>query len=331
MTARLVFAGWLGGRASRATAQAASNEAYGPNGFDLRNALVPAEAIERGGPPRDGIPAIDAPRFVPARDAGLQDRDRVLGLALDGQVRAYPVRILNWHEIVNDRIGTRQVAITYCPLCGTGVAFDATVGGRTLDFGVSGLLYNSDVLLYDRTTQSLWSQILMQAITGPMRGETLRPLPLAHTTWGAWRRRHPATQVLSTDTGHRRNYARDPYVGYEHEARPMFSVQHQDDRLPSNAWVLGLRLGGVTRAYPFDWLERQADGKGRLHDHLGGLDVVLHFDRTARSAEVRDVQGRLLPSMSAYWFAWVAFHPRTELMESPTMAAPIAPPTSGQR
>ncbi|MFZ0789299.1 MAG: DUF3179 domain-containing protein, partial [Chromatiaceae bacterium] len=171
------------------------------NGFDLVGALVPVSAILPGGPERDGIPAIDRPRFLPADEAPeVRTGDRVLGLRLDGQARAYPIAILNWHEIVNDRFGDLPVAVTYCPLCGTGMAFRAEAGGKPLQFGVSGLLYNSDVLLYDRQSESLWSQIDRRAISGPHKGERLEALPLEHTTWGDWQQRHPDTLVLSRDT-----------------------------------------------------------------------------------------------------------------------------------
>ncbi|MBA3591616.1 DUF3179 domain-containing protein [Methylibium sp.] len=285
------------------------------NGFDLSGALVPAAAIERGGPPRDGIPAIDRPRFVAAAQAGLREGDRVLGLVRNGIARAYPVRILNWHEIVNDRLGDEAVAVTYCPLCGTGMAFEARVAGRELVFGVSGLLYNSDVLLYDRATDSLWSQILARAVTGPLTGTALTQVPLTHTSWADWRTRHPRTEVLSTDTGHVRDYARDPYEGYDRVPRLIFDVQHRDERLPLKAWVLGLRLNGAAKAYPFETLAQRADARGRLWDTLGGQRVEIRYDRTHRSAEAFDAKGRPLPGTMAYWFAWVAFHPRTELLK----------------
>jgi hypothetical protein len=130
------------------------------NGFILDEPLIPAGAIEKGGPPRDGIPSIDSPLFVAASEASFLDpEDRVLGITQGGKSKAYPVKILNWHEIVNDWLNQQPVVVTYCPLCGSGIAFSAMVGGRRLSFGVSGLLYNSDVLLYDRQTGSLWSQI----------------------------------------------------------------------------------------------------------------------------------------------------------------------------
>jgi Protein of unknown function (DUF3179) len=287
------------------------------NGFDLSGALVPASAIEAGGPPRDGIPAIDQPRFVQAARAGLADADRILGIERNGIARAYPVRILNWHEIVNDRLGDEPIAVTYCPLCGTGIAFDARVGGQAASFGVSGLLYNSDVLLYDRRTESLWSQILGKAIAGPLKGTALASVPISHTSWAAWRARHPRTEVLSTQTGFQRDYDRDPYDGYDKVPRLMFDVQHRDARLPLKAWVMGLAIAGQARAYPFDWLERRVDARGRWHDQLGGQRIRIQFDRQARSAEAYDASGRLLPTITAFWFAWVAFHPGTDLPKEP--------------
>ena len=289
------------------------------NGFDLKGALVPIDAIARGGPPRDGIPAIDSPRFVSAVQSGLGDKDRVLGLARAGVVRAYPVRILNWHEVVNDRIGSDSVAITYCPLCGTGVAFSARVAGKETTFGVSGLLYNSDVLLYDRASESLWSQLLGQAISGPLKGQKLEPVPITHTSWADWRRRHPDTAVLSTQTGFSRDYATDPYAGYDRIATLMFEVQHKDDRLPLKEWVLGLKLGGEARAYPFSVLARRVSAQGRLRDQLGGQAVEIRFDREHQSAEAFDAAGKPLPGVMAFWFAWVAFNPKT------TVLAALAP------
>lgn len=194
---------------------ALSAQAQTMNGFDVSETLVPAEQIHHGGPPKDGIPAIDRPRFVAASRAGfLEPDDAVLGIMHRGDARAYPVRILNWHEVVNDRIAGQPVAVTYCPLCGSGVAFVAEHGGTVLNFGVSGLLYNSDVLLYDRATQSLWSQLMGRAISGSMKGAVLTALPLAHTTWAHWRTMHPSSRVLTPDTGYVRNYDRDPYAGY---------------------------------------------------------------------------------------------------------------------
>lgn len=309
------------------------------NGFDVSNARVPLDAIQHGGPPKDGIPAIDAPRFVPARAAALADDDRVLGLAPApgddparfGPPRAYPVRILNWHEVVNDRVGDRGIAVTYCPLCGTGMAFEQPAGAGAGGFGVSGLLYNSDVLLYDRATQSLWSQIARTAISGPMAGTRLQSVPLTHTRWADWRRRHPDTVVLSTETGFVRDYRRDPYAGYERVQRLMFDVQHRDDRYPPKAWVLGVEAGGVARAYPFSELERAVGARGELADTVGGVPLRIRYDAEATTAEAVDARGRPWPGVMAYWFAWAAFHPGTETFRAGGDALPAAGASGGAR
>lgn len=290
------------------------------NGFDVTDALIPIERIEHGGPPKDGIPAIDRPRFVAAADAGLAPGDRVLGLDLNGIARAYPIRILNWHEVVNDRFGEVAVAITYCPLCGTGMAFDARMGGQALSFGVSGLLYNSDVLLYDRATHSLWSQLKQRAVSGKFKGAELTALPLAHTTWADWRARYPHTQVLSTDTGFARDYARDPYAGYERVPQLMFDVEHRDERLPAKEWVLGVTVGGARKAYPFGELERTTRGGGEIRDSLGGRTIFVRYDHRHRSAAVFDAARRPLPGVMAYWFAWYAFYPQTEVFQAARLA-----------
>ncbi len=279
------------------------------NGFDLTGALVPPAEILAGGPPRDGIPAIDRPRFESAAAARLGDGDRVLGLRRNGVSKAYPVAILNWHEIVNDRLGDEPVVITFCPLCGSGVAFSARSLGTVHHFGVSGLLYNSDVLLYDRETGSLWSQLLGQAVTGPLRGSRLQALPLTHTTWGRWRRSHPDSLVLSRDTGYARDYDRDPYAGYVDSEGVFFPVRHRDPRFHPKARVLGLVLDGRAKAWPFSELARA--GGGLIEDRLGDRRLRIHFDADSQTATVEDEDGRPLPGTVLFWFAWYAFHPDT--------------------
>jgi hypothetical protein len=285
------------------------------NGFDLAGSLVPTSEIHQGGPPRDGIPALDDPRFVAAGEAGfLEDTDRVLGLVLGGEARAYPIGILNWHEIVNDQVAGRPVAVTFCPLCGTGVAFDARIGGDRALFGVSGLLYNSDVLLYDRRTQSLWSQIKRQAVSGPLKGQRLRALPVDHTTWRAWRAEHPKTLVLSTHTGHKRDYRKDPYAGYESEAGLYFPISARSKRYHPKERVLGLELAGRFKAYPFAELART--GEREIRDRVKDHEVLIRFDAENGSARAFDAEGRPLAGINGFWFAWYAFHPDTEVFEA---------------
>ena len=285
------------------------------NGFNLTGALVPEEEILSGGPPRDGIPAIDAPRFVPADAVTfLQAGDRVLGITRNGVSKAYPVAILNWHEIVNDRFVDEPVVVTYCPLCGTGIAYLARAGEQVLAFGVSGLLYNSDMLLYDRQTQSLWSQIRRQAISGPLQGARLQAIPLLHTQWADWKQRHPETLALSTETGYARDYASNPYAGYEHTRNLWFPVQAQDERYHPKEPVLGIEIDGHFKAYPFMELEKSG---GEVRDTLAGRSVVVHYDRGHQAARAVDSQGEALPGVTAFWFAWYAFHPDTAVYRAP--------------
>lgn len=281
------------------------------NGFDLTNTLVPFEEIHAGGPPRDGIPAIDRPRFQDAEHAvELEPDDRVLGLVMHGSSRAYPIDILNWHEIVNDRFDQTPVIISYCPLCGTGMAFHARVDDETLSFGVSGLLYNSDLLLYDRETESLWSQIDRRAISGRYQGVRLRLLPMEHTTWEDWRSRHPATQVLTRGTGFARDYERSPYAGYEESNSLYFPVRFLTQGYHPKERVLGVEIDGRFKAYPFSELSK---GKGLVLDRFAQRQVRVRFDRQHQSARIEDEAGNPLPAVVAYWFAWYAFHPDTDI------------------
>ena len=281
------------------------------NGFNLDDTSVPAAEILHGGPPRDGIPAIDEPLFGTAGEATfLAPDDRVLGVLIQGIPRAYPVAVLNWHEVVNDRFGRTPVLITWCPLCGTGMAFSAVVDGRTLTFGVSGLLYNSDVLLYDRETETLWSQIATDAVAGPLKGKRLTPLTTANTTWRDWRARHPNTRVLMPDTGSGRDYSVNPYARYEKSDELMFRVSHTDYRLHPKERVIGLSLNGAHKAWPLNALR---DAGTTVTDAIGGLTVRIVYDELSNSARAYDEAGNELPVLSAFWFAWYAFHPETQL------------------
>ncbi len=281
------------------------------NGFKLTDALVSPRKIKSGGPPRDGIPALFAPKFIAADDASHIDADdRVLGIAYKGVIKAYPIKILNYHEIANDKFGDAAVAVTFCPLCGTGIAFLADAGGQKRTFGVSGLLYNSDVLMYDRETESLWSQIMAQAISGPASGAHLQSIPVLHTTWKNWLARHPESLVLKPPTAYGRNYNVSPYLDYAKSSSLMFSVTHSDRRYANKAVVLGVKIGELTKAYPFEELPADTEV---VYDELGDHSIVVKYDLPSETAWVLDQDGTEIPSYTAYWFAWVAFHPDTEV------------------
>jgi len=285
------------------------------NGFELEGVLIPANQILSGGPAKDGIPAIDKPRFVVAEKAGFLRADSpILGLVYKGIVKAYPINILNWHEIVNDQFNDQPVVITFCPLCGSGMAFSASIDGKAHTFGVSGLLYNSDVLLYDRQTQSLWSQLMTQAISGPHKGKQLVSLPVLHTTWQDWQTRHPDTLVLSTDTGYSRDYSDSPYADYLKSPEIMFPLSVVSRRYHPKEEVLGLEIKGRFKAYPFIELEKSP---ASFSENVNGQAITVRYDSKYRHASVFSQQGKQLPAVRTFWFAWYAFHPETAVYVAP--------------
>ena len=292
-------------------------QAAGFNGFDVTDSLIPAAKIFSGGPPRDGIPSIDQPRFVSADRASLLKPDSlVVGVEIDGISRAYPIAILNWHELVNDQFGKRSVVVSYCPLCGTALVFDAKLEeGGTLQFGVSGLLYNSDLLLYDRNTESLWSQITGQAISGPHKGQRLLLMPSVLTRWDRWQAEHPDTQVLSVNTGFRRDYSRSPYGDYDNSRALYFPVEFLSRRYHPKERVLGVELDGQFKAYPFAELAKRGN-QTTLRDRLGDHSLRIDYDVESRSGRVFDQSGEELAVINAFWFAWYGFHPETEVFEA---------------
>lgn len=302
-----IIAVLLGTLACSPSAQAASK-----NGFDLDGALIPSKEIRKGGPPRDGIPSLDDPQFVAGREADfLAADDRILGLTYQGVSRAYPIRILNYHEIVNDSLNGQSVVVTYCPLCGTGVAFSATpIGDRRLEFGVSGLLYNSDVLMYDRQTGSLWSQLMNLAISGPLKGAMLESLAISHTTWRDWLDRFPDTEVLTTKTGFRRNYSVNPYPGYSGTGKLYFPVSDDDNRYRRKEVVMGVQIRDQFRAYPFEELRQ---GPAVFADEFQGESFEVLFDADNETARLMRKDGSEIPTILSFWFAWYAFHPKTEV------------------
>jgi hypothetical protein len=184
---------------------------------------------------------------------------------------------------------------------------------------VSGLLYQSDLLMYDHQTESLWSQVGMHAVAGPLTGEKLTPVFLEHTTWGEWHAAHPATLVLSTNTGAFRNYDRDPYSGYAENRELYFDTTHVDPRYHPKEWVVGVEINGITKAYPFSELKK---ARSSLSDQVGGRSITIQFNQQSRSASVLDADGKPIPSIMAFWFAWFAFHPDTQVFKGPEQRSP---------
>jgi hypothetical protein len=282
------------------------------NGFAVEGGLIAPKDIDHGGPGRDGIPALDNPVFVTAneRSKNIGPADRVMGVYHEGVAKAYPILILDQHEIVNDTFNGSPLTITFCPLCGTGMVFHAEVAGKVLNFGVSGLIYNSDMLLYDRNTQSLWSQIMKKAVTGPLTGTDLTQIPAQYTTWHAWVRQYPESLLLSEETGHHRNYAASPYYDYKRLPVVAFPTVHADNRLSSKDWVVGITSGDAALALPFEALDTL---EGSISVTVGAETLNIQWDKEASAARAFDKRGAEYPVTAAYWFAWVAFHPDTAI------------------
>ncbi len=308
--------------------------------------LIPLDKIKGGGPPMDGIPSIDNPVFADIQGSYfMSDSDTVIGLEINGEAKAYPLFILVWHEIVNDNVGGTPVAVTYCPLCYTNQVFERVIDGQEVEFGTSGKLYNSNLLMYDRFTESYWSQALGIAVKGELSGYKLNLVPFDVITWGDWKTLHPDTMILTTDTGHVRSYATDPYGNYYTEPRILFPVEHSDERMHPKEIILGFNQDGIYKAYKQNDIESNVI----INDSIGEIPVTLFslFSQNSRAFErtldgqvldfvyvddkIIDTQtnsewnydglsisgeyeGKQLERMSiepGFWFEWVAFHPQT--------------------
>ncbi len=294
----LVAVGWLLVKGA-VHAQMFSTAAWPKTNFD--KTLVDLDEIISGGPPKDGIPAIDDPNFVSAEQAGvwLDAREPVIAVTLNGDARAYPLQILIYHEIVNDRIGGVPVSVTFCPLCNACIVFDRRVDQRVLDFGTTGKLRKSDLVMYDRQTESWWQQISGRAIVGDLAGTELERIPASIVAFESFERAHPDGRVLSRDTGHRRPYGRNPYRGYDSiDDQPFLFMDPVDPRLPPMERVLNITVDDQHRLYPFSLFAEQPV----INDEVGGVPVVVMSRRGTLSVlddgNIR--KSRTVPSATAY-------------------------------
>jgi hypothetical protein len=242
---------------------------------DFSKHSVPYREILSGGPPKDGIPAIDNPKFVSVAeaDAWLKPNEPVVLFDAGGAARAYPIQILIWHEIVNDTVGGVPITVTFCPLCNTAIAFERTVNGRVLDFGTTGRLRFSNLIMYDRQTETWWQQATGTAIAGELTGTQQVFRPAAIIAWSDFKAAHPSGQVLSRDTGFQRAYGQNPYTGYDDVNSSPFLYQgpQTPGTLPAVARVLTVDQGGEAVAYPYDVLQKIRV----VNDTVGGTDVVV--------------------------------------------------------
>lgn len=274
-----------------------------------------------GGPPKGGIgvpigiPAIaeDQVKLISVAEANewLPDEELGLGIVHKGEARFYPFRILVSHEIANDNIQGDPVLITYCPLCFTGISFIREIDGEAVQFGVSGKLINSELVMYDQKTSSYWPQTLGKAVVGPLTGTVLQKLPTDTVKWGNWKQAHPDTFVLSRDTGFFNNYnGFNPYGedGNFLSIGLQFPLEHRDNRLPDQEVVYGIEVDGNFKAYTKADMEKL----GTVEDTLGGKSVRVEFDQELESAKAF-VEEEPIIVETLFWFAWAAFHPDTEL------------------
>jgi len=270
---------------------------------------VQFDTLMQACPARDCIPSIDQPVFVATGEVEyLRDDDLVMTLTHNGITRAYPTRILDHHEIVNDMFGSDPVAITYCPLCGSGLAFDRRQGGQVLEFGVSSLLHNSDLVMYDRQTDSLWQQITGEAFAGKSRGSKLRTLPLSMITWNNWRQQYPDSQVLTIDGIESDRYMKDAYGDYAESERLYMPVSATDARLHPKRVIYGLEIGDRALAVDGEWLTQE----GSWSNEYEGKMLLLTQDRNGEVEASLD--GDQITVHRMFWFAWYSFHPQTALI-----------------
>jgi hypothetical protein len=309
------------------------------------------ELVEWGGVKVDGIATLDAPKLIGAAEATyLTPDEEVFGVSILGDARAYPLRILDSHEIVNDVVGGIPVALTYCALCGSGILYRTTVSGRTYAFGTSGLLYESNKLMYDRQTDTLWNQLTGEAVNGPLasRHLQLERLPVVVTSWQSWLAENPGTRVLSPATGFELDYAPGRVYGsYAASPFTMFPVARRSQALPAKSRVFALLLDGVAKAYPLDRLATRPVVRDTLAGHAvlvvrePGSEAVRAYDpgnhtflpelesdggslrlhEAATGASWRLLEEGLvgpagetlprLPGHLAYWFGWFSFFPGT--------------------
>jgi hypothetical protein len=271
---------------------------------------VAFEDIMQACPARDCIPSIDEPVFVSADSVDyLREDDLLLVLTHNNITRAYPTRILDRHEIVNDMFGSEPVAITYCPLCGSGLAFDRKHDGLVLDFGVSSLLHNSDLVMYDRQTESLWQQITGGAFAGKSRGSQLRSLPLAVVEWKDWNLKNPQAAVLTVADIKTDQYMKDAYGDYAESDRLYMPVTATDARLHPKRVIYAMEIGEQAIAIDGKWLAQQ----GIWLDDSNDQALVVTYGSDGHVTASLDGTPVVITRM--FWFAWYSFHPQTALID----------------
>jgi len=284
---------------------------------------IDPKKIRGGGPPKGGIgvdrgiPALSTHniKYVSVQDADqwIQDNELVLAIEHNGVERVYPLQIMTWHEIANDVIGGDPIAITYCPLCGSGIAYYRVLDGKPVQFGTSGKLFNSNLVMYDDLTETYWQQIDGDAIVGELTGFELKELSVDTVVWRDWKKEHPNSQILSRETGISRNYGRDPYGSYYEDSFLIFGVDNEDDRVHPKTPVVGIEVNGAFQAY------RESDLKETpvIEDSVGGVSIKVERMDDGKIIITNQDTGEEIVKERDFWFAWYAFHPDTDLYGVP--------------
>ena len=277
--------------------------------LDQRRSKIDLSKLRQGCPVKDCIPAIDKPKFISASEAEkssqIKETDVVFAISHRNVSRAYPQKILNWHEIVNDTVGGDPVLITFCPLCGTAIGFERPADST---FGVSGKLINSNLVMYDRKTQTLWQQLGGEAIVGELVGQKLKPFPVDTLLWKDWKKLHPDTQLLSQDTGYSRDYSYYPYGSYETDRSVYFPAEGENDtRLHPKEIVWGIEVNGKFKAY----MDKKLSEVEILNDTFDGVNLKVERSKVGQARIIKEDGSQIIPDRSM-WFAWVSFHPETD-------------------
>lgn len=314
--------------------------------------LIPNDEVRDGGPGKDGIPSIDHPNFAQVSTIDfLNENDLVIGIRDNNDIKTYPHPILDWHEIVNDDVGNKHVTLTYCPLTGTAVGWNREINNVVTTFGVSGLLYNSNLIPYDRKTGSNWSQIRLDCVNGELIGNNIELYQVVETTWATWKKWYPNAQVLTTDTGFNRQYGDYPYGGYRDNRNLIFPISKNDDRLHPKERVLGVIADKTAKVYTFNSFTEPTV----IKDTFKGNNLIIagsqadnyivaflepssdltfsafsnsqHPNVIMKDSEGNewDIFGKVIvgprlgenlehvPSFIGYWFSWAAFYEETEI------------------
>ncbi len=264
---------------------AKGDEVESVNGWktNVAKRSIDLKELLSGGPPKDGIPSLDKPKFISIKDAKawLGEKEPVISLVIDGKARAYPLQILIWHEIINHEFNGIPVSVTFCPLCYSAIAFDRRLDGKVYSFGVSGMLRHSDMVMFDRETESWWQQITGEAIVGDLTGRKLKQIPAQIVGFGQFAKAFPNGLVVSKDTGYVRDYGRNPYVGYDNiNQKPYFPVGKNDGRLRPMEKIIVVEFGEISKVYPYG-VSRKLRA---INDKIGSQRVVIFHGDGANSA-----------------------------------------------